>query len=615
LSVPFILPAIVQAALFLLCQSPAEQDLRELIQELRSDAIEDRDSARRKLKEAGRAALPELERAQKDPDSELAARARELIRVIETREKLSNALRRALPEVEEKLALGGDVQWTKAFFEAVARDPKTWECRHPELRRRDLEVLVASAVRGARTPEEFMKLSFELFGHPYPTAIPELTKRLAEPAYSPHAKTVLSGWAYPATLEAVVPLLRDPSPDSRRNAAEVLGGLRLPEAGPELVRLLEDPVVPVRGAAIRALGMLRHRPAGEAIRKCLQVRGLEEDSLQALGQVRYREAAGDVEPFLDDRSLIIQGYAAQALGELGSKGSVPRLRKMLAEKPNRQEGWAAALAVGALGRLGDTDAIGQLRGYLESPDVTLRAQSIVALGRLEDRESARRLLPALSGRDIGVLGGASHVLRHWNPRQMVPEMIARVKDRPAEGFLGGEISTLAGMGVKEAIPAIVPYLKGATPYIRAMAGEALARLGSDLGVQALLEEHGIGPRMITLNALRTPDLFHRLEGEGFREDFEGRTPELLEEVSRHLGLKLDLSMRFVEEVLPDTPPYFLSTPWYWLHPQAIDFLDWAASIIDFEIILETDRIRVVSREEALAFWKAWWEEREKKGKK
>jgi hypothetical protein len=66
-----------------------DRTVEQPIDKLRSDKVEEREEAARKLKEMGKAALPELQKARGDKDPEVASRARYLAQVAALREKLS----------------------------------------------------------------------------------------------------------------------------------------------------------------------------------------------------------------------------------------------------------------------------------------------------------------------------------------------------------------------------------------------------------------------------------------------------------------------------------------------------------------------------------------------
>src|SRR2546422_8927617 len=113
-----ILPALALWSLLQAQSDPARQ-ARELVGQLRSESFDERQEATRKLKVLGRAALPELEKAAKDPDAEVAERARNLLRVIPVREVLSTRFSEVIPGVEERLAFGDEHTWTKVLLEVT----------------------------------------------------------------------------------------------------------------------------------------------------------------------------------------------------------------------------------------------------------------------------------------------------------------------------------------------------------------------------------------------------------------------------------------------------------------------------------------------------------------
>ena len=83
---PFLLLALAAP------QDDAARQVREILEKLRSEKIEVREEAGRRLKELGKVAVPALKKASHGADSELAARARHLLRAIGIRQKLSPRL-------------------------------------------------------------------------------------------------------------------------------------------------------------------------------------------------------------------------------------------------------------------------------------------------------------------------------------------------------------------------------------------------------------------------------------------------------------------------------------------------------------------------------------------
>jgi HEAT repeat protein len=589
----------------------ANPDLADLVRRLGSESVEERNQAKRLLKEAGRAAVPALERAAKDRDAEVAARAQELLRVLKISETISPVLRREFPGVEERLAAGGDTPWTRVFLDAVETVPGTYQRKHPLLRGVHLEALVAPALRGAENSEDFIAICDELQNRPFPAAAPELLKRLKDKEVGQSVELTLSRFPYPSVVEALLPFLKDESEEIRMRAGRILRALRLPAAAPPLLGLLDDPDDQVKAVAIGGLATLRHPPAVEAIGRCLKNHVLELEALQALGEIGDKAAAPLLLPYLDHRWPLQRAYAARALGELGWKEAVPRIVAMLSEKRDDSDDFALSLVIRALGQLDAAEVVPKLRKFVQNRDSQVRFETVAALGALGDRESARVLVPLLDDEYASVSENARFALRQWKSKELVEDIMGLLKKPKPDSPLGLAIPTLADLGAREAIPAILPSLKAKEYYERAVAADALARLHSDAGVDTLLEQPGLTTKLISLNALRQPDLFKRLEEERLRENPKGRPLEVLGSLARQLGWKLVLSKRFSEEVLPGMLPAYYGNSREWGIPRPLEVLDGVVAEIDAECILDPGEIRLVSPVEAAEYWTTWQKERAK----
>jgi hypothetical protein len=64
-------------------QEDVSRNVLDLLQRLRSDEASERDEAAKKLRGIGKAAIPELEKASKEGDVDLAARARDILKRID----------------------------------------------------------------------------------------------------------------------------------------------------------------------------------------------------------------------------------------------------------------------------------------------------------------------------------------------------------------------------------------------------------------------------------------------------------------------------------------------------------------------------------------------------
>jgi HEAT repeat protein len=220
-------------------QADSARQARDLIEKLRSDKVEEREEAIKKLIELGKPGSSELEKATTHSDIEVATRARRVLRIFELRDQLPARLQAAIPQVAERLSTGDDHSWTEVFL-SVAEKDANGNLPIVTLRREDLNVLAAPSVRGARTDEEWDRVC---------NAVVELRLRSAVPA--------------------LISLLQGPTAEVRGRSAYVLAKMRVKEATPEIVKLrrVEEgprhrglPPSQTRASRITALGSSSQTP-------------------------------------------------------------------------------------------------------------------------------------------------------------------------------------------------------------------------------------------------------------------------------------------------------------------------------------------------------------------
>jgi len=95
------------------------QDAGSLVEKLRSDSFKEREEASRKLKALGKEAQSFLEKAARDPDAEVAQRAKAILRVIATREKMTPHLIETFPGLDDRLAAEGHRAWSRVLDESL----------------------------------------------------------------------------------------------------------------------------------------------------------------------------------------------------------------------------------------------------------------------------------------------------------------------------------------------------------------------------------------------------------------------------------------------------------------------------------------------------------------
>jgi len=402
-------------------QDPSSPDVRELIRELRSTSPQKRDEAFARLRDLGGAAASELEKAARDTDPEVAARARTLLRRLEIRSGLPDRLRQIVPGVEDRLVAGGDRACTELFLELSA----------PEKGRRVSRVvlgyLAAPALRGASTAEERKKICEAAAARSLAGAGPEIVKLLRDggEAVRVAALQALGRLQFQPAMAEILTRAREGEEKESKAACTELARLGGRDAARLLLGLLKDEKARVRVAAIVALAE-REETAREAIPAILDRLADKEASVRAaavraLHHLRVTEAVPSLKGLLRDSDLSTRTEAAFVLAEVDPKSAIPALRRMLAQ----EEDPPTLRIIDALRCLNAQEAVPDLKALLKDLDEGYRAAAAAALG-LGDREGAPILLEEAEERDLVVDLFALNALRQ-------PEAWKRLKEARCHG--------------------------------------------------------------------------------------------------------------------------------------------------------------------------------------
>ena len=355
------------------------QDAGALVDKLRSERIEERDEAMRQLRAMGRAAAPEIEKASKDDDAEVVARARRLLRIFELEEAAPASLKKAFPGIADRLA-EVDSSWTRAFLDSVDKDRL----------RGALDFLAPGALRGARTLQELEQICDWIAEEKLQSALPELLRLLRSPderaAYLAVEATIHLDRA--KTVPRVLPLL-DPGEHKkvRIRALDTLRGLRGEGALTELARLSDD-----RDSEIR------------------------RNAVHTLAHLGTRKAILEVLRFLKDGEQEVRFQAVVSLDILQAREAVRDLIRHLAEEKDdtvRKE------VANVLAHWGGAEALPELRRLLKDPAYPVRATAALALGNADDRASTAELLLLLKDTHPRVANAAAWSLCRLGAREGV----------------------------------------------------------------------------------------------------------------------------------------------------------------------------------------------------
>lgn len=481
---------------------------RTLVERLRSDSVEVRAEAEQALYALGNAALPALREAFRDPDPDVAARARRLFHLIPARRRLTPGLRRAIPDLEDRLSGGDPHAWTRLLIDAVPGDfGKGFRDleRLPGLAAADLGPIVSPALAHAKDVDEKME-----------------AWRAAE-----------TGWAAGAPAEQLVAALGESHPSVRELAVLTLGRRAIRAAIPAVTPLLADPDLAVRNGAFWSLLELRAPVDVPSLKRLLDENPWEY-TLERLVRHRVREAVPEIAARLRDARGCVRIGHLKALGDLAERSLAPDLMPLLLDEDPEVRRAAAS----ALGVMGAREASGSIRELLRDGDREVRQTAAHGLGVLGSKESVPALLLCLEDDDVWVVHYALRSLSRLGARRAGPKVVHILK--APEGLLRTAAEAAGELLVQETEPDLRRLLGWNASDLKWAAGYSLAQLALARGPEAargLLRESS---EQLVLCALAC---------------YEEKKPAgLRDEIVRLLGDPRELVRRAVLQALPAWDP-------------------------------------------------------------
>lgn len=273
----------------------------------------------------------------------------------------------------------------------------------------------------------------------------------------------------PAGAAPLIGRLQDPDADVRAMAAFALGLLGDAAAVDPLARALADPNALVKGRAAHALGLLGPDKAGRvAPAIATMVKALVD------GGALATPPADDAAPAAAETEAVRRGVLA-----LASLRSYDGLAAAVLDTQGRPRSawWPIAQA---LSRVGDDRAVPALVELVSSPSPFTAGYAVRGLGERRAEQGRAVLLPLLErGRQVHpqVRVSAVRAAGQLRETRAVTSLLSLLDQKDVPQGLELEIVTALGLlEARDAEPYLIDRLTASSPYVRAAALRALAKV-------------------------------------------------------------------------------------------------------------------------------------------
>lgn len=459
--------------------------------------------------------------------------------------------------------------------------------------------------------------------------------------------------------------LESPKTLRRRVAIRGLARRGVKHALPRILRFAEDAADPVRADVLIAVGELGGREESALVLKYLGDTSVRVSSaaVAAAGKLKEERAIPLILPLLSSPHAELQCASCRALGQLRAKEAVPVLIQLFvhgngfarSSAGEALKNFDGALVVPGLLRESSGKALDvririvELLGEIDTPVAVpalsallsrsepddLRVEVLRTLLRGGASEYKPTLVPLLEDPGPQVRSFAGRVLADLGADEVAPRLGELLSEAdPNAKFhaimgLGalnatsyaGKIAPIAlnvrnpdwvrlaalkaieKIGGPEEIRTLKPLLGDPLYEIRSTTAKTVCWLGDPDAVGVVVEETR---NWICLNGIRAPEEWEKLRAIPVVDNLRGTRRELLEQLAKKAGKTVDWSQPW------DNRDADLAVPSMVLGRRrgvAETLRDQMPTGIEF--VVEADRIRVLSREDAAEFWKAWREERKR----
>jgi HEAT repeat protein len=527
------------------------------------------------------------------------------MKVIPVVEKLTPNLVRGFPGIEDELAKDRKA-WTAHFLKVAARDDRG-KPKHKGITIADVDALARHALSGAADTSEIEDVCRLIASWGATSPVDELVGLLQDESDEVRAVAVITIGEIQAkrAIGDVRALLKDPQPDVRLGAVKALGMLHARDAIEDILKLLEDNSPQVRAHSLRTLRALDARVEAKHFTKLLNdsTSSVRFEALAAIEALRVKATAPELMKLVKDDEPRIRERTIAVLAEIEEQAAIPQITRALSDK----NAVVRMRASYALSRLGAKAAVEELAWKLDDESPLVRSAAATALGRLQAKESEGKLTQLLGDADPDVRACSTEALGYLRTNISANKVAERLDDSSTEVRLAA-IASLNRMDAKTHVQKLEALLskKDLEPDIRRAIARALSSQGNRKGASILLAE---AKKSVTslwaLNCVNEPGAWDRVKAFRAQSTVRYTRREALENVSRGVGLKLDLS-RLTDQAEFERRQTFVQ---YAGADSGVDIIERALIGTTAQAILSSETLTILPRSDALKIFEASLAER------
>jgi HEAT repeat protein len=293
-----------------------------------------------------------------------------------------------------------------------------------------------------------------------------------------------------SSYDDLVANLKSPNARTRQEAVAELGKSRRREAVAPLSPLVHDPELKVRVEVVRAFRELRDLAAVPALVISLGDGdpGIRREVVATLVEIYAEEEShSPLEPLI--RFLKLRSDEADRSTVTPFASVDPAVHQALGKALHDEDKQVRESAALALGILGGSPAMRELKTALQDPVPDVRSAAAIAIGKVGTEEDGRALIPLLADESGDVRDRVLYALGVLRVKAAGPELAAMYETYRKKPLGTKVLSTLSRIGDAPAGALFVQVVQEPDPQRKRLAVEGLGRIADKDRLIALKKDY------------------------------------------------------------------------------------------------------------------------------